>query len=127
MVAGVQAPLRKRASIKEVAIIGLYLAKNVFQANGTGTDGSVVFRPKLSRVPSSFSSHGRARPTVAAQAQAVLVADMGQEHHVAPLAMRRGPVLPGMRPALRNAHQATQMAAGQVAVILGNMLKFHGF
>ncbi len=36
---------------------------------------------------------------VAAQAQAVLVADMGEEHHVAPLAMRRGPVLAGMEPA----------------------------
>ena len=37
--------------------------------------------------------------TVAAQAQAVLIADMGEEHHVAPLAIRRGPVLPGMKSA----------------------------
>jgi hypothetical protein len=43
---------------------------------------------------------------VSAQAQAVLVTDMGQEHHVAPLAVRRGPVLPGIQPALRHPHQA---------------------
>lgn len=30
---------------------------------------------------------GHARPAAAAQAQAVLIADMGQEHHIAPLAM----------------------------------------
>lgn len=34
--------------MKEVSIIGLGLAKNVFQAHGAGTDGSVVFRRKLS-------------------------------------------------------------------------------
>ena len=33
----------------EVSIIGLDLAKNVFQAHGAGSDGSVVFRRKLSR------------------------------------------------------------------------------
>lgn len=33
-----------------VNIIGLDLAKNVFQAHGAGADGSVVFRRKLSRV-----------------------------------------------------------------------------
>ena len=32
------------------SIIGLDLAKNVFQAHGAGEDGSVVFRRKLSRV-----------------------------------------------------------------------------
>jgi len=37
--------------------------------------------------------------SVAAQAQPVLVGDMCEEHHVAPLAMRRGPGLPGMQPA----------------------------
>jgi transposase len=35
--------------MKEVGIIGLDLAKNVFQAHDTGADGSVVFRRKLSR------------------------------------------------------------------------------
>jgi transposase len=33
----------------EVSIIGLDLAKNVFQAHGAGADGSVAFRRKLSR------------------------------------------------------------------------------
>lgn len=33
----------------EVSIIGLDLAKNVFQAHGAAADGSVVFRHKLSR------------------------------------------------------------------------------
>ncbi|SET99379.1 hypothetical protein SAMN04489858_11823 [Paracoccus homiensis] len=33
----------------EVSIIGLDLAKNVFQAHGSAADGSVVFRRKLSR------------------------------------------------------------------------------
>jgi transposase len=35
--------------MNEVSIIGLDLAKNVFQAHGAGADGSVVFRRKLSR------------------------------------------------------------------------------
>jgi len=35
--------------MNEVSIIGLDLAKNVFQAHGAGTDGSVVFRRKLLR------------------------------------------------------------------------------
>ncbi len=34
----------------EVSIIGLDLAKNVFQAHGAASDGSVVFRRKLSRL-----------------------------------------------------------------------------
>ena len=34
----------------EVGIIGLDLAKNVFQVHGAGSDGSVVFRRKLSRL-----------------------------------------------------------------------------
>ena len=33
----------------EVSVIGLDLAKNVFQAHGAAADGSVVFRRKLSR------------------------------------------------------------------------------
>ena len=48
-VAGVEAPLQRGVSMEEVSIIGLDLAKNVFQAHGTGFDGSVVFRRKLSR------------------------------------------------------------------------------
>lgn len=48
-VAGVEAPLRRGASMGEVGVIGLDLAKNVFQAHGAGVDGSVIFRLKLSR------------------------------------------------------------------------------
>ena len=33
----------------EISIIGLDLAKNVFQAHGAAADGSVIFRRKLSR------------------------------------------------------------------------------
>lgn len=36
--------------MKEVTIIGVDLAKNVFQVHGAATDGSVVFRKKLTRV-----------------------------------------------------------------------------
>ena len=49
----------------EVSIIGLDLAKNVFQAHGAGVDGSVVFRRKLSRaqllkfMAAHLALHGR--------------------------------------------------------------------
>ncbi len=36
--------------MKDASIIGVDLAKNVFQLHGSGPDGSVVFRKKLSRV-----------------------------------------------------------------------------
>lgn len=39
----------------EVSIIGLDLAKNVFQVHGAGADGSVVFRRKLSDLPPGTS------------------------------------------------------------------------
>jgi hypothetical protein len=42
---------------------------------------------------------GQPWSTVTAQAQAVLIADMGQEHHVAPLAMRQRAMLPGVQAA----------------------------
>lgn len=35
--------------MEEVNIIGLDLAKNVFQSHGAAADGSVVYRRKLSR------------------------------------------------------------------------------
>lgn len=35
--------------MNEVSMIGLDLAKNVFQAHGAGADGTVMFRHKLSR------------------------------------------------------------------------------
>ena len=39
----------KEASVGEVSIIGLDLAKNAFQAHGAASDGTVVFRRKLAR------------------------------------------------------------------------------
>jgi hypothetical protein len=35
--------------MEQVSIIGIDLAKRVFQAHGAAADGSVVFRKKLSR------------------------------------------------------------------------------
>jgi transposase len=40
---------KERASMKEVTIIGVDLAKNVFQLHGAAADGTVLFRKKLSR------------------------------------------------------------------------------
>jgi transposase len=41
--------LKERASMGEVTIIGVDLAKNVFQLHGAASDGTVVYRKKLSR------------------------------------------------------------------------------
>jgi hypothetical protein len=49
----------------EVSIIGLDLAKNVFQAHGAASDGSVVFRRKLSRLQLDFV-HQAAKQRVSA-------------------------------------------------------------
>jgi transposase len=46
--------------MKKVTIIGVDLAKNVFQLHGAATDGSVVFRKKLSRL--QFRKFMAARP-----------------------------------------------------------------
>jgi transposase len=37
--------------MKEISIIGVDLAKNVFQLRGAAVDGTVVFRKKLTRQP----------------------------------------------------------------------------
>ena len=59
MVAGVEAPLRRGASLREVNIIGLDLAKNVFQAHGAGADDlPLIFPPAVTRVLSSFTPFG---------------------------------------------------------------------
>jgi transposase len=42
--------LKERASMGEATIIGIDLAKNVFQVHGAAADGSVLFRKKLSRL-----------------------------------------------------------------------------
>jgi hypothetical protein len=46
---GVETPLEGEASMGNVSIIGLDLAKNVFQAHGADASGAVVFRKKLRR------------------------------------------------------------------------------
>jgi hypothetical protein len=38
---------KERASMLKVAVIGVDLAKNVFQLHGATADGTVVFRKKL--------------------------------------------------------------------------------
>lgn len=40
--------LKERASMAEATIIGVDLAKTVFQLHGAASNGSVVFRKKLS-------------------------------------------------------------------------------
>ena len=42
--------LKERASMEEVSIIGLDLAKYVFQLHGAAADGAIGFRKKLSRL-----------------------------------------------------------------------------
>ena len=43
--------LKERASMEEVGIIGVDLAKNVFQVHGAAADGFVLFRKKLTGPP----------------------------------------------------------------------------
>jgi transposase len=40
---------KERASMNEISIIGIDLAKRVFQLHGSSADGSVIFRKKLTR------------------------------------------------------------------------------
>ena len=47
MMAGVEAPLQRGASMGEVSIIGLDLAKNVFQAHGCRATNKVRLRVNL--------------------------------------------------------------------------------
>jgi len=52
----------------EVSIIGLDLAKNVFEAHDAAADGSVVFRRKLTRLQLLKFFAGQPRCTVAMDA-----------------------------------------------------------
>jgi transposase len=45
-----KASLKGRASMSEVSIIGIDLAKRVFQLHGACANGEVVFRKKMTRV-----------------------------------------------------------------------------
>ena len=75
----------KEASVKEVTIIGVDLAKNVFQVHGAAADGSVVFRKKLTRVQFHKFMSGHPACLVAMEAcgsahyRAREVAQMGHE------------------------------------------------
>jgi transposase len=64
----VQIAREEEASMKEVTIVGVDLAKRVFQLHGAAADGTVVFRKKLSRA--QFLPFLAARPacTVAMEA-----------------------------------------------------------
>ena len=57
----------------------------------------------------------------------MLIPNVGQDHHVAPLTDGRGPAPPRAQPAIRHAHHSTKMAARKDTSIAGNELKFHGF
>ena len=76
--------------------------------------------------PSSFNASVM-RGRQAAQVQAVLITDMDQKHPVASLPVRRWPRLPRPEPALCHAHQGARMAAGQIAAIVGTILKLNDF
>lgn len=54
--------------MNEAAIIGVDLAKNVFQLHGAAADGSVVFRKKLSRMQFARFMAGHRPCTVAMEA-----------------------------------------------------------
>lgn len=75
-VAGVEPPQQRGSSIGEVSIIGLDLAKNVFQADGAGFDGSVVFCRK--RVAGAVAEvPGRAATLRSSDGGLRLVASLG--------------------------------------------------
>jgi transposase len=59
--------------MKEVSIIGVDLAKNVFQLHGASTDGSVVFRKKLTRL--QFERFMAAQPACTVAMEACAAAD----------------------------------------------------
>ena len=58
--------------MEQVSMIGIDLAKNSFQLHGSGTDGSVAFRKKLSRgkVLEFLDSHPRCAVAMEACASA---------------------------------------------------------
>ena len=62
----------KEASISELSIVGLDLAKSVFQAHGAAGDGLVLFRKKLRRdhVAAFFAEFPRCRVAMEACASA---------------------------------------------------------
>jgi transposase len=80
----------KEASVGEVSIIGLDLAKTVFQAHGADASGEVVFRRKLRRDQLLAFFAGQPRCVVAMEACASAhywareIAALGQETRLIP-------------------------------------------
>src|SRR3974390_1011342 len=67
-------PRAKRASMENVSIIGLDLAKRSIQAHGARTDGGVAFRKKLSRE--------KVRAFLAEQSRCIVAMEAcGSAHH----------------------------------------------
>ena len=64
----VNAKMRKGASMEQVIIIGIDLAKNSFQLHGARADGSVAFRKKVSRAKLLDFVAEQPRGTVAMEA-----------------------------------------------------------
>ena len=95
--------------------------------NGTAARCPMACGGRATAIEAAPVARTHARATVAAQVQAVLITDMGQKHPVASRPMRRWPRLPRPEPALCHAHQGARMAAGQIAAIVGTILKLHGF
>ena len=79
----------------EVSIIGLDLAKNVFQAHGAGADGAVVFRRRLSRAQLLKFLGGQSPCVVAMEACASahhwgrVIGDLGHDVRLIPPAYVR--------------------------------------
>jgi len=73
----------------EVSIIGLDLAKNVFQAHGAAADGSVVFRRKLRR--SQVLGFLRAQPRCVVAMEACATVSIGTEPGP-PIGVQSGPL-----------------------------------
>jgi hypothetical protein len=63
-------PAEEEASMRDVSIVGVDLAKQAFQLHAAAGDGSVVFRRKLSRSPpenppSSYLARSKVHPACA--------------------------------------------------------------
>lgn len=57
----------------------------------------------------------------------MLIPNVGQDHHIAPLTDGREPAQPRAQPAILYAHHATEVAARKATPLAGNEQKLHGF
>lgn len=69
---------------------------------------------------------GHAQTAIAAQVQPVLLADVRQDRHIAPLTLRWRAAPPCPQPTICHTQQAAQPAVRQDPAISGNELKPHG-